>query len=369
MKKRKIILVGGTRPNFVKVAALSRVLCKEKSFSCKLVHTGQHYDYEMSESFFNDLEIPEPDYFLEVGSGSHAQQTAKTMIEFEKVCLKEKPDLVIVVGDVNSTLACSITAKKLHIKITHVEAGLRSGDLAMPEEINRIVTDSISDYLFVTEESGLVNLLKEGKTKRDIFFVGNTMIDTLKFGLSKLKQIDFSGSDVQRLKDELKAYGVITLHRPSNVDSKQQLSKLIKILNKIARKIPLVFPVHPRTKSNMERFNIFLDRGIFITGPLGYLEFTFLYKDAQFVLTDSGGLQEETTFLNIPCLTLRNNTERPVTITKGTNVLVKNNFDCLPSIVDALLVKKHKILKKIPLWDGKSSQRITAILKKIFDYG
>ena len=367
MLKKKIALVGGARPNFMKIAPLFRELNKyKKNFMPIVVHTGQHYDYEMSKAFFEDLDIGEPDYYLGVGSGSHARQTAEIMKQFEKVCLKEKFDLVVVVGDVNSTVACSIVSRKLHIRVAHVEAGLRSRDLDMPEEINRIVTDSISDFLFVTEKSAVDNLINEGKTRRQIFFVGNTMIDSLKFALDRLKE---RKTKVRHnlLSGGIKDYGIITLHRPSNVDFKQNLDRIMSILNKVSLGIPLIFPVHPRTKKNIKKFAIKTAGNIHFIKPLRYLEFISLCKSAKFILTDSGGIQEEATFLKIPCLTLRKNTERPVTITKGTNVLVGKYIDKIPGLIKDILKYKHRSSKIPLLWDGKTAGRIVKILRKLYE--
>ncbi len=298
-----------------------RVISKEQTW--RIVHTGQHYNYNMSKVFFDDLEIPDPDYFLNAGSGSHAVQTAKVMIEFEKICIEEMPDIVMVVGDVNSTLACSVTAKKLHIKVAHVEAGLRSGDMTMPEEINRIVTDSISDYLFVTEESGIENLKREGEKEEQIFFVGNIMIDTLYYQLSNLNDV----KKYEEIKSIEGKYGVVTLHRPSNVDKKGTCQGIIEALIEISEDLPIVFPVHPRTKKNLESFGLMElvnDSNIKLLPPQPYIEFLRLWKDAVVVFTDSGGIQEETTALGIPCFTIRENTERPITIEEGTNIFVGN---------------------------------------------
>jgi UDP-N-acetylglucosamine 2-epimerase (non-hydrolysing) len=361
----KVIFVAGARPNFMKIAPLLREFKKYKDFKCVLVHTGQHYDYEMSESFFQDLQIPKPDYFLGVGSGSHANQTAATMIKFEEVCEKEAPAIVAVVGDVNSTLACSITAKKMNIKVAHIEAGLRSFDLAMPEEINRMVTDSISDFLFTTEKAANVNLLKEGKKKQQILFVGNTMIDSLVYGSNQLKKIDHKSFGVHQLKNELQDYGVVTLHRPSNVDDRTKLRKMVEVLNDISNKLPLVFPVHPRTKKNLETFKISLGKDIHTTSPLGYLEFLYLYSNSRCLITDSGGIQEEATFLKIPCFTLRSNTERPVTVSLGTNVLIGDDFGRLKKLIGQLLRGKVKKGTIPQLWDGKTSQRIAVLMNKI----
>jgi len=355
----KLLLIAGARPNFVKIAPLVHELNKNsKGFEWRLVHTGQHYDYEMSKVFFEELDIPEPDYFLGAGSGSHAEQTAKVMVEFEKVCLSERPDVVVVVGDVNSTLACSVTAKKLGIKIAHVEAGLRSNDMSMPEEINRIVTDAIADYLFVSEQSGIKNLKREGKDVKQVFFVGNIMIDTLYHSLKKL-------AHVQNPKEVNTPYAVVTLHRPSNVDEKETLKDILLALGEIAHDMNIYFPIHPRTEKNVEeyRLNALLeDTHIKLMPPMPYLEFLALWKDAALVLTDSGGIQEETTALGIPCFTIRKNTERPITITEGTNTLVGTRGK------EILKAYKHfkngeKKEGRIPkFWDGKTARRIIKIL-------
>jgi len=328
----------------------------------RIVHAGQHYDEEMSKVFFEEFDIPEPDYLLNGGSGSHAGQTAKVMLEFEKVCLTEKPDIVVVVGDVNSTLACSITAKKLAIQVAHVEAGLRSGDRSMPEEINRIVTDSISDYLFVTEKSGIENLKREGKDETSIYFTGNIMIDTLYDCLNKLKRLQADRQTVPR-----GPYAVVTLHRPSNVDDKEKLKAILKALKEISRDMDLFFPIHPRTQKNMERFrlgNLLNHSNIKFMAPMSYLQFLGLWKDAALVLTDSGGIQEETTVLGIPCFTIRDNTERPVTIKKGTNVLVGTTGKGILKAYREFKKGGRKKGKIPELWDGKTAERIVNILVK-----
>lgn len=330
-----------------------------------IVHTGQHYDYEMSRVFFDELDIPQPDYFLGAGSGSHAEQTAKIMVEFEKVCLDEKPDVVVVVGDVNSTLACAVTAKKLNIKVAHVEAGLRSRDMTMPEEINRIVTDSISDYLFVTEKSGIENLKSEGKEDRNIFFVGNVMIDTLFHQMEMLKGDAGAGrSDIDGRKIS-GPYAVVTLHRPSNVDKKETLTGIMKALIDISRDMEVVFPAHPRTKQNIEAFDLLDLVGnsrIEIVPPLPYRSFLRLWKDASLVLTDSGGLQEETTALGIACFTIRENTERPITIEEGTNRLVGTAYSGIISAYEAFKRGEMKGGRVPKYWDGKAAARILAVL-------
>ncbi len=353
----KILLVAGARPNFMKIAPLVHELRNRSEVHWRVVHTGQHYDDEMSKVFFKDFDLNEPDYFLNVGSGTHAEQTAKVMIEFEKVCMSENPDVVVVVGDVNSTLACSITAKKLMIRVAHVEAGLRSDDISMPEEVNRIVTDSISDYLFVTERSAIKNLKKEGKKDKSIFFVGNIMIDTLHYGLRRL---------VPRIREDFpNRYGVLTLHRPSNVDDHRKLEDIMSAIKQISQDMKIYFPIHPRTKKNIEKFKINTLNdcsNIELMSPLSYFDFLNLWKDAALVLTDSGGIQEETTALGIPCFTIRDNTERPVTFKEGTNRLVGTTRD---NIMKAYyeFKKNGTVTGKLPdCWDGKTSERIINIL-------
>ena len=379
----KIFIVAGARPNFMKIAPIIRELkaqslklrdrgapqAKAQSskvkasnqLEYKLVHTGQHYDYEMSQAFFDDLEIPRPDYFLEAGSGSHAVQTAKIMMAFEKICEQERPDMVMVVGDVNSTLACSIVAKKLLVKVAHVEAGLRSFDLSMPEEINRMVTDSISDYFFVTEESGADNLRKEGKPGKSIHFVGHVMIDNLLYHIDKLRNDASAQFATADLKNELDKYVFLTLHRPSNVDDKETLDGIISALNKICREFPIIFPVHPRTRKMFEKFNVKLSKNVHLLEPLGFKESLFLWKDAVMVMTDSGGLQEETTALGVPCLTLRENTERPVTVEIGTNTLAGNRKESILKCWGEV-IKNRKVWTVPPLWDGKAAERIVNVL-------
>jgi len=353
----KIVNVVGARPNFMKIAPLMRAYDNYKDLITPvLVHTGQHYDKAMSKVFFDELDIPRPDINLGVGSGSHGEQTARIIIEFERLIHKEKPDIVLVVGDVNSTLACSITAKKMNIKVAHVEAGLRSGDLSMPEEINRIVTDSISDYLFVTERSGVENLIKEGKDESQIFFVGNIMIDSLYHSINKVKT---------RLNPCLASsnYAVVTLHRPSNVDHKNQLENILLALYEISKDMDIYFPVHPRTEKNIKNFNLnHLLKNIKTMPPLSYLDFLVLWKDASLVLTDSGGIQEETTALGIPCFTIRENTERPITIIEGTNQLVGCTCDGILKAWQKFMANGIRSGKIPELWDGKTAQRIIQAL-------
>ena len=357
---KKIILVGGARPNFMKIAPLYFELLKcPERFAPLIVHTGQHYDQKMSEVFFRDLGLPEPDLNLEVGSGSHAVQTAKIMMAFEEVLLKHKPDLVVVVGDVNSTLACALVAAKLRIKVAHVEAGLRSFDKDMPEEINRVVTDSISDYLFTTCEDANQNLRREGISLDQIFYVGNVMIDSLLGYYPKISQSDV----LERFQLKEKEYCLLTLHRSSNVDEKETFYKIMGAIRQISEETKVIFPVHPRTQKMMEEIQI-EEQNLICTEPLGYLDFLRLEESARLVLTDSGGVQEETTFLKVPCLTLRENTERPVTITSGTNHLAGLDPETIIKEADALLGDGYRDFALPPLWDGKASQRIVNVLKE-----
>ena len=358
-----VLLVAGARPNFMKIAPIIRAMKEEGSFDWKLVHTGQHYDYEMSQSFFDDLEIPKPDFFLEVGSGSHAEQTAKVMVEFERVCLVERLDIILVVGDVNSTLACSIVAKKLGVKVAHVEAGLRSFDMAMPEEINRIVTDAISDFFFVTEQSGKENLLREGKAEESIHFVGHVMIDNLLYQLEKVNADSESSFTYSGLKQQLGEYIFLTMHRPSNVDDRESLAGIVSVLNEISMSIPIVFPVHPRTQKMLGEFGLVLSEHVHCLPSLGFHESLNLWKDAALVLTDSGGLQEETTALGVSCITLRENTERPVTCEMGTNVLVGNDPKKICKAVRDALSRQEQQTTVPPLWDGHAAERIVRILR------
>lgn len=360
----KIINVVGARPNFMKIAPIMDEMKKHSRIEPILVHTGQHYDREMSKLFFDDLKLPKPDIYLGVGSGSHAVQTAKIMVEFEKIVIKEKPDLVVVVGDVNSTIACALTAVKLFIPVAHVEAGLRSFDRDMPEEINRILTDAISDYLFTTCCDANNNLLKEGIPKEKIHFVGNVMIDTL------LKQIDkASDSDIlDKLNLKSKNYTVLTLHRPSNVDDKETFVRILDAFEEIQKKIKIILPIHPRTKKRIEEFGLSHKIknmvNFKIIEALGYLDFLKLMSDSKFVLTDSGGIQEETTILKIPCITLRETTERPITVTKGTNIIVGSNKEKIIKESLKIIEGREKEGKVPELWDGKAAERIVNILLK-----
>ncbi len=379
----KIINIVGTRPNFMKIASLMKQIKKNPNFELILLHTGQHYDKNMSKVFFHDLALPEPEIYLGVGSGTHSEQTGKIMIEFEKVCLKEKPDLVIVVGDVNSTFACALVAVKLCIPVAHVEAGLRSFDRTMPEEINRILTDQISEYLFTSCKDANQNLVKEGIAKSKIFFVGNLMIDTLLNHLKKSEKSNIIDNLGLKKNNNIKKFALLTLHRPSNVDNPDVLEGILSALINISELIPIIFPAHPRTIKQINKFklneminyimNISQDElieangKIFAMPPLGYLDFLCLMSKATLVLTDSGGIQEETTILGVPCLTLRNNTERPITVKVGTNILVGNDPDKIYET--ALYILENAIArKKFPkYWDGKTAQRIYEILNNLFN--
>jgi len=363
---KTLYLVAGARPNFMKIAPIVRALNAQTALTYRIIHTGQHYDPEMNEVFFEELGIPQPDIFMGVGGGSHAEQTAKIMIAFEAYCLKDKPDAVLVVGDVNSTLACSIVAKKLHIPVAHVEAGLRSGDRNMPEEINRLVTDSISDWFFVTEPSGMQHLKHEGKPDAAIFHVGHVMVDNLLYQAEKLTQMDTGNFATTAFKNAQhaadKRYGVITLHRPSNVDDAETFRRIGSALKEIARELPLIFPVHPRTRNNLEKFSIDLGPNITLIGPQAYMSFLHLWKDAAVVLTDSGGLQEETTALSVPCVTIRENTERPITVEEGSNTLVGTDPEKIIAAVQAILHQNGQTCRRPLLWDGKAAERIVDIL-------
>jgi UDP-N-acetylglucosamine 2-epimerase (non-hydrolysing) len=361
----KVLNVVGARPNFMKMAPIVEAMNKDPGrFEHLLIHTGQHYDDRMSKSFFADLGMPRPDINLEVGSGSHAEQTARIMVEFEKVCLKERPDLVLVVGDVNSTMACAITAKKLCIKVAHVEAGLRSRDMSMPEEINRLCTDVLSDYLFTTDHFANENLRAEGISPDRIFFVGNVMIDTL----LKHRELARGLGLAERWGLEPRRYATLTLHRPSNVDDAVILRGILDALAQVAKEIPIVFPIHPRTRKMVELFGLasyFSDigtsSGLWVTDPLGYLEFLHLNMHATAIITDSGGLQEEATVLGVPCITLRHNTERPITCEVGTNYVVGNTRDNIVRYALRVLEGNLRSPGVPEKWDGKAAERIVDI--------
>lgn len=358
--KMKVMIVAGARPNFMKIAPILRVAEKHDAVVCELVHTGQHYDYAMSQAFFEDLHIRKPDFFLEAGSGSHAVQTSRIMVAFETICIEEKPDWVMVVGDVNSTLACAIVAKKLHIKVAHIEAGLRSFDRDMPEEINRLVTDAVTDLFFVTEESGVQHLTDEGHGEESIHFVGHVMVDNLLYQKELLNGLAPSVFTYAKEKPAGK-YVFMTLHRPSNVDNRKTLSGIAEAIGRIAETTPVIFPVHPRTKNNIDSMDIRFHRNVRLLPPLGFKESLWFWKDAAVVLTDSGGLQEETTALGIPCVTIRENTERPVTVEIGTNQLAGNKPEAILAAYENAPGKAANASIP-PLWDGMASDRIWEIM-------
>lgn len=358
---RTIIHVSGARPNFMKVAPLMDALAAANGIRQVLVNTGQHYDEAMAGGFLRELKLPTPDRDLGVGSASHAVQTANVMTKFEQVCLELRPDMVVVVGDVNSTMAATLVAAKLGIPVAHVEAGLRSGDRTMPEEINRIVTDRLADLLFTPSRDGDANLLAEGVAADKIHFVGNIMIDTL------LRHLPLATID--RIRDRIpvtpQQYAVLTLHRPSNVDEPETFGRILTALRQIAQRLPIVFPVHPRTQARLAAFGMerVID-GLILTEPLGYIDFLSLTSNSRIVLTDSGGLQEESTALGIPCLTIRENTERPVTISHGTNRLVGTQTEAILDGFERAMASTASTSRP-ELWDGNTASRIAAILRRI----
>lgn len=359
---RQLALVVGARPNFMKAAPLINELQKHSdSFQYRLIHTGQHYDKKLSQLFFDDLKMPHPDLYLGVGSGSHAEQTGRIMVGLEKEFQTSSPDMVIVFGDINSTLAASIVAKKLNLPLAHVEAGLRSFDLSMPEEINRMVTDRLSDILFVSEQSGLDHLKSEGVASERVFFTGNIMIDSLVNHLDLARTSDI----LDRLELQSGGYVTMTMHRPSNVDRSEDLQALMSCIGTISQKLPVVFPCHPRTRKRFEEFGL-NDSGngqLKIIEPLGYLEFLKLQSESRVILTDSGGIQEETTYLGIPCITMRENTERPVTVDVGTNTICGTDPSTILSAMDKA-ISGHGKKGQIPeLWDGHAAGRIVKILQ------
>jgi len=361
----KITLVAGARPNFIKIApiieAIKQAQHKNSNINYHLVHTGQHYDKMMSDTFFEELNIPQPDVNLNCCSGTQAEQTASIMIAFEKELMKNPTDLVMVVGDVNSTMACAIVAKKMNIKVAHVEAGIRSFDLSMPEEINRMVTDSITDYFFTTSEFANNILRKQGVKKSQIFYVGNVMIDTLFANLNRFKKPPcFDALDLKE-----KQYLVLTLHRPNNVDVPEQLKHFLETILHHVRGLPVIFPVHPRTLKVFEPLNLNA-KNLHTVSPMGYLEFMYLVKNAKCVITDSGGITEETTCLNIPCMTLRDSTERPETCTMGTNELIGTNPNAIIPALEKLFKNKWKKGKIPHLWDGRAAERIVNVLKELY---
>jgi UDP-N-acetylglucosamine 2-epimerase (non-hydrolysing) len=358
-------LIVGARPNFMKIAPLIREIDKRnapgESIRYRLVHTGQHYDRNMSGSFFEELGIPEPHVNLNAGSGTQAEQTAGIMLGYEKLLLEQKPDLCIVVGDVTSTMACSIAAKKLMVPVAHVEGGIRSGDMTMPEEINRIVTDSITDYFFTTSETANANLRRSGVEEERIFFVGNTMIDTLLYARGRFRKPSLW--EDQGLRE--KGYLVLTLHRPNNVDDPVNLSRLLNEIIRSSDGLPLIFPVHPRTRKVLRSINESLPPSLCMAEPLGYLEFNYLVEQSLAVITDSGGITEETTVMGVPCMTLRNSTERPETVTMGTNELLGTNPDAIAPAMQRLLSGNWKKGVVPPLWDGQTAERIVEIICKL----
>ena len=357
----KLMLVAGARPNFMKVAPIWHIAQDREEVRSVLVHTGQHYDANMSDIFLNELGLPQPDVFLGVGSGTHAEQTAKVMLAFEPVLREHQPDVVVVVGDVNSTLACALVAVKMGVRVAHVEAGLRSGDRSMPEEINRIATDAISDYLFTPSRDADANLLREGIPAERIFFVGNVMVDTL---LAHRQRALQRSSILQTLGVQERSYALMTLHRPSNVDDPTALSSMLEIIIATQQRLHVVLPLHPRTRQRLrEQVDVLRRSGVLVTEPLGYLDFLRLMDGARVVLTDSGGIQEETTVLGIPCLTLRENTERPVTITQGTNRLAGTQPQKVIALLDGVLEQDAQVTGGLPEgWDGHAAERIVHTL-------
>jgi len=359
---QKIISVVGARPNFIKIAPVHKAF---QRFSRKVLHlichTGQHFDQNMSDVFFADLELPTPDFYLGVGSGSHAEQSAGIMQAFEQVLQAEQPDWILVYGDVNSTLACSLTAAKMNMPIAHVEAGLRSFDRTMPEEINRTVTDGLSELLFVSEPSGVVNLQQEGIDAGKVHLVGNVMIDSLVYYRAKIQQ----SSILRRLGLADDRYILVTFHRPTNVDTVADLKNLVNFLNHLATQRKIVFPVHPRTAKNLQGFSLTksLHAGVIVIEPIGYIDFLALMRKADLVITDSGGIQEETTYLGVPCITVRANTERPITVSEGTNFLAGTELDKVTVIAEDILNGNGKSGKIPEFWDGKTAERIVEIMR------
>lgn len=358
-----IHLIAGARPNFMKIAPMLRAIAADGRLQARLIHTGQHFDHDMNDVFFRELGIPAPDVRLNCGGGSHAEQTGKIMTAYEQVVATDRPACCVVVGDVNSTLACAIVAKKAGVPVAHVEAGLRSGDRHMPEEINRLVTDAITDWFFVTEPSGRAHLLREGQPADAIHDVGHVMVDNLLYQADKLQRdFDVSSLESDPLKRALGRYAVVTLHRPSNVDGEPALRRSIGVVNRLAAEVPIVFPMHPRTRKNIEALGLPLAPQVHVLGPQAYMSFLHLWKDAAVVLTDSGGLQEETTALGVPCVTMRESTERPVTVDEGSNVLAGTDPEQVLAACRAALAGQAKAGRRPHLWDGHASERIVAVL-------
>jgi UDP-N-acetylglucosamine 2-epimerase (non-hydrolysing) len=374
-QRKRILVVAGARPNFVKIAPLMQHLAAHQTsgVATRLVHTGQHYDEKMSRLFFDQLGIPRPEVNLEVGSGTHGQQTGEILVRFEPVVAEWKPGVVVVVGDVNSTLACALVAAKLHVAVAHVEAGLRSFDREMPEEINRVLTDAIAEYLFVSEPSGVENLRREGVAERKIHLVGNVMIDSLRRFLPIARQSS-ALRDLGLVRNPAEAvprYVLVTLHRPSNVDHTETLASILGALAEIGKDVPVVFPAHPRTQERIARFGLGSkvrqqwnpgDTGVWVCSPIGYLEFIHLQSEAALVLTDSGGVQEEATVLGVPCLTIRENTERPITVVEGTNRLVGSDPQRIVEEAQRVLAGHGRKGRTPALWDGRAAERIVSIL-------
>ena len=358
----RIISIVGARPNLPKIAPLIREMQRHPEIEPLLVHTGQHYDENLSNIFFRQMGIPEPHMNLGVGSGTHAEQTAEILKRVEPILLKQQPDLVLVVGDVNSTIAVSLAAVKMGIPVAHVEAGLRSFDRSMPEEINRVLTDALAKYLFATENDAVENLLKEGRPREFIHLVGNVMIDSLFHFLPVAQQSRVGDELGLRNSKGWQSFGVLTLHRPSNVDSTEKLAEILGAIDAIAKQVPIVFPVHPRTQQRLSQGGIKRYPQLRLIQPLGYLDFLCLLSNATLALTDSGGIQEETTALGVPCLTLRENTERPITISQGTNVLVGTNPSKIAAATEQVLRGDGKRGRTPPLWDGHAAERIVEIL-------
>ena len=364
--KPKIHIIVGARPNFIKAHPVYHSLNQLNKFELKLVNTGQHYDQNMSGVFIKELGMNQPDIDLEVGSGLHGEQTGKILSLYEQILIKERPHMIIVFGDVNSTIACSLAAAKLNILITHVEAGLRSFDWKMPEEINRVLTDRLSTLLFITSPEAKNNLINEGISTKKIHFVGNTMIDSLVQFKDK-----FDKSKIRELLDIHDDYALITLHRPSNVDNEKNLKRVINSIQETSKVIPCIFPIHPRTKHKLTSTKIYNElienKDIKLIEPLGYIDFMCLQKNARVVITDSGGIQEETTFFGVSCLTIRENTERPITLTGGSNKLIGTNYNKIPQEVEMIIKNKSNSYSIPALWDGKSADRISSVIEFFFN--